>query len=143
MTEQKGQKPNSDTLIRVANERHQHHRIRLGLLVPVMCRSNRNKALSDGGEHDLSDNQIHARDMTWLEECDAVVAEVTTPSLGVGYELGRAEKLGKPILCLYDASNPDFRLSAMLSGNSKVTVARYQELKEAMEAMDLFALQHK
>ena len=47
MTEQKGQKPNSDTLIRVANERHQHHRIRLGLLVPVMCRSKRNKALSD------------------------------------------------------------------------------------------------
>lgn len=102
-----------------------------------------NKALSDGGEHDLSDNQIHARDMAWLEECDAVVAEVTTPSLGVGYELGLAEKLGKPILCLFDAGNPDFRLSAMLSGNSKVTVARYQELKEAMEAMDLFALQNK
>ena len=34
-----------------------------------------NKALSDGGEHDLTDDQIHARDMAWLEECDAVVAE--------------------------------------------------------------------
>ena len=47
MTEQKGQKPNSDTLIQVAIERHQHHRIRLGLLVLVMCRCNRNTALSD------------------------------------------------------------------------------------------------
>jgi len=102
-----------------------------------------NKALSDGGEHDLSDKEIHARDMAWLEECDAVVAEVTTPSLGVGYELGAAEKLGKPILCLFDAGNPDFRLSAMLSGNPKVTVARYQELGEAKEAMDRFVQQIK
>ena len=47
MTEQKGQKPNSDTLNRATMECHQHHRIRLGLLVQVMCRSNRNKALSD------------------------------------------------------------------------------------------------
>ena len=97
-----------------------------------------NKALSDGGEHDLSDEQIHARDVAWLEECDAVVAEVTTPSLGVGYELGVAEKLSKPILCLFDDGNPDFRLSAMLSGNPKVNVARYQELDGAIEAIDMF-----
>ena len=100
-----------------------------------------NKALSDGGEHDLSDDQIHARDVDWLEEWDAVVAEVTIPSLGVGYELGVAEKLGKPILCLFDSGNPDFHLSAMLSGNPKVTVARYQELDGAIEEIDLFVLQ--
>ena len=111
--------------------------------VQVLTEHIGNKALSDGGEHDLSDNQIHARDVAWLEECDAVVAEVTTPSLGVGYELGVAEKLGKPILCLFDAGNPDFRLSAMLSGNPMVTVAHYQTLDEAMEAMDLFVQQNK
>ena len=33
--------------------------------------------------------------------CDLVVAEVTTPSLGVGYELGWATALKKPVLCLY------------------------------------------
>jgi nucleoside 2-deoxyribosyltransferase len=81
--------------------------------------------------------------MAWLEECDAVVAEVTTPSLGVGYELGLAEKLGKSILCLFDVVNPDFRLSAMLSGNPKATVARYQTLNEAVVAMDLFMDQNK
>jgi nucleoside 2-deoxyribosyltransferase len=102
-----------------------------------------NKALGDGGEHDLSDKEIHARDLAWLEECDAVVAEVTTPSLGVGYELGIGEKLGKPVLCLFDAGNPDFSLSAMLSGNSKATVARYQTLDEAEAAMDLFVQQNK
>ena len=102
-----------------------------------------NKALSDGGEHDLSDKEIHARDLAWLEECDAVVAEVTTPSLGVGYELGVAEKLGKPILCLFDDGNPDFRLSAMLSGNPKLTIARYGELDGAIEAMNRFVEQCK
>lgn len=100
-----------------------------------------NKALSDGGEHDLSDKEIHARDLAWLEECDAVVAEVTTPSLGVGYELGVAEKLGKQILCLFDAANSDFRLSAMLSGNPRATVARYQTLKDAIDAIDVFIQQ--
>ncbi len=102
-----------------------------------------NKALSDGGEHDLSDKEIHARDVAWLEESDAVVAEVTAPSLGVGYELGIAEKLGKPVLCLFDAGNRDYRLSAMLSGNPRVTVVRYQELKDAMGAINLFVEQNK
>ena len=97
-----------------------------------------NEALSDGGEHELSDDQIHARDVAWLGECDAVVAEVTAPSLGVGYELGVAEKLGKPVLCLFDSGNPRFRLSAMLSGNPKMTVVRYQELDKAIEAIDQF-----
>jgi nucleoside 2-deoxyribosyltransferase len=102
-----------------------------------------NEALSDGGEHDLTDKQIHSRDVAWLEDCDAVVAEVTTPSLGVGYELGVAEKLDKPILCLFDSGNPDFRLSAMLSGNPRVTVARYQTLEEAVVAMNRFVQQNK
>ena len=100
-----------------------------------------NKALSNGGEHDLSDDRIHARDVAWLGECDAVVAEVTTPSLGVGYELGIADTMGKPVLCLFEVSNSGFRLSAMLSGNPKTTVVRYQELDEAIEAIDQFIQQ--
>lgn len=35
-----------------------------------------------------------------------IVAEVTTPSLGVGYEIGRAVELKKTILCLF-RSNSD------------------------------------
>ena len=47
----------------------------------------------------LTDVQIHDRDMEWIRESDLVVAEVTIPSLGVGYEIGRAIELGKPVLC--------------------------------------------
>ena len=30
-----------------------------------------------------------------------IVAEVTQPSLGVGYEIGRGVEMGKKILCLF------------------------------------------
>uniref|UniRef100_A0A4W2F8K6 2'-deoxynucleoside 5'-phosphate N-hydrolase 1 n=1 Tax=Bos indicus x Bos taurus TaxID=30522 RepID=A0A4W2F8K6_BOBOX len=44
---------------------------------------------------------IHDWDLAWLQQADVVVAEVTQPSLGVGYELGRAVALHKPVLCLF------------------------------------------
>ena len=46
------------------------------------------KDLNAMGESTLSDKQIHDRDMKWLLESDLMVAEVTNPSLGVGYEIG-------------------------------------------------------
>uniref|UniRef100_A0A671DWI6 2'-deoxynucleoside 5'-phosphate N-hydrolase 1 n=1 Tax=Rhinolophus ferrumequinum TaxID=59479 RepID=A0A671DWI6_RHIFE len=54
-----------------------------------------------GEEAAGGDRLIHERDMVWLQQADVVVAEVTQPSLGVGYELGRAVALKKPILCLF------------------------------------------
>ncbi|KAM7229196.1 hypothetical protein CapIbe_019312 [Capra ibex] len=44
---------------------------------------------------------IHDQDLAWLQQADVVVAEVTQPSLGVGYELGWAVALHKPVLCLF------------------------------------------
>ena len=37
-----------------------------------------------------------------LYEADIVLAEVSIPSLGVGYELGFADKIGKKIIAIYD-----------------------------------------
>ena len=68
--------------------------------------------LTDSGE-DLSDKFIYERDLYWIKESDIVVAEVTQPSLGVGYEIGKAEEHGKKILCLYRENNK--RISAMIS----------------------------
>ena len=50
---------------------------------------------------DIGDRKIHDRDLAWLKDSDYLVAEVTTPSLGVGYEIGKATEWGKPVLCLY------------------------------------------
>ncbi len=72
----------------------------------------------------LPADEIYARDIEMIQAADIVVAEVTNPSLGVGYELAYAEKLQKPILCLF---NPESgrKLSAMVSGNSYNTVLEY------------------
>ena len=51
------------------------------------------------GETTSKNEEIYNRDIKWLQSADIVVAEVTTPSLGVGYELGIAEKLNIPVLC--------------------------------------------
>jgi nucleoside 2-deoxyribosyltransferase len=86
------------------------------------------------GEEDMSDGEIFVRDLEWLTNCDAVVAEVTVPSLGVGYEVGIAQSLGIPVLCLYRPA-PQRRLSAMLSGNPGVRVAEYYSVGEAAELL--------
>ncbi|MDA0735249.1 MAG: nucleoside 2-deoxyribosyltransferase [Chloroflexi bacterium] len=93
--------------------------------------------LSEWGDDGPSESWIYERDMAWLALADLVVAEVSTPSLGVGYELGKAESLGKPTLCLY-RERESRRLSAMVSGNPKVVVAFYQTLAEAMAHIDKF-----
>jgi nucleoside 2-deoxyribosyltransferase len=85
--------------------------------------------LLPAGEKDLSDGDIYTRDMAWLAEADIVVAEVTTPSHGVGYEIARAETLGKPVLCLH-RRRPERRLSAMLAGNPKLQCESYESIDQ-------------
>ena len=80
--------------------------------------------LSAAGE-DIGDDKIHDRDLGWLRESDYLVAEVTTPSLGVGYEIGKATEWGKPVLCLYRPT-VGRKLSGMIAGCSGVTLREYQ-----------------
>jgi len=96
------------------------------------------RSLGSEGEKQLHDDEICRRDLNWLSRADAVIAEVSQPSLGVGYEIGVAEKIGKPILCLFDESESAFRLSAMLSGNPKVEVIRYRTIGEAKRRISEF-----
>ena len=95
-------------------------------------------SIGNDGESARDDLTIYQRDMEWLESADALIAEVTTPSLGVGYELGVAEKLDKPILCLFDESKNNHRLSAMITGNSNLLTFRYQSLTQAREKIKEF-----
>lgn len=83
-------------------------------------------------DHGLSDQEIHDRDMNWLRESDLLIAEVTQASLGVGYEIGRALELGKPVICLYRKEEGK-RLSAMIAGAEEITICYYKEVEEAME----------
>ena len=94
------------------------------------------------GEKSYSDEEIFMRDMDWLKSADLVIAEVTTPSLGVGYELGIAEKLKIPVLCLYRPIKGK-RLSAMISGNEKFNCQAYQTLDDAKVHINKFLKQEQ
>ncbi|XP_065107488.1 5-hydroxymethyl-dUMP N-hydrolase [Paramisgurnus dabryanus] len=76
-------------------------------------------SLSEKGEDPVldGDKAIHDRDMEWLMMSDVIVAEVTQPSLGVGYELGQAMAMKKRVLCLFRPSSGRV-LSAMIRGAS-------------------------
>ena len=84
-------------------------------------------------EQDKRDADIYDQDTAWLRECDMVVAECTCPSLGVGYELAYAEKLGKPCHIFYDRSKT--QLSAMLTGDPYFHIHPYQSEEEIYETL--------
>jgi 2'-deoxynucleoside 5'-phosphate N-hydrolase len=87
----------------------------------------------------LSDREIRARDLSWLRSADAVIAEATVPSLGVGYEIAVAIALGKPVLVLFrPALRPGSRLSAMVAGDPGVRVVEYRHPPEAEAAIAAF-----
>jgi 2'-deoxynucleoside 5'-phosphate N-hydrolase len=88
-------------------------------------------------EEDLTDDYIHDRDLEWILKSDLVVAEVTTPSLGVGYEIGRAIENGKDVLCLYKPQEGK-RLSAMIAGSLNIENKEYNNLDEAKKIIDKY-----
>ena len=90
------------------------------------------------GDLSLSENNIdqaiYLQDTGWLKESDIVIAECTTPSLGVGYELAFAEKLNKPVHIFYNSERT--RLSAMLTGNSYFHIHPYISKEEIYPILD-------
>jgi hypothetical protein len=92
--------------------------------------------LSSFGE-DGRDAEVHERDLAWLGESDCLVAEVTVPSLGVGYEIGRAAEWGKRILCLF-RPNAGRSLSAMIRGSDRVRLHEYEDAAELEEVFREF-----
>jgi nucleoside 2-deoxyribosyltransferase len=103
---------------------------------PVLTEHVGDAQLTALGEID-DDRGIHDRDLSWLKEAEYVVAEVTTPSLGVGYEIGKATEWGKPVLCLFRPSDSR-ALSAMIAGSKAVSVREYQCAAELKEIFDQF-----
>jgi len=81
--------------------------------------------------------EIYHRDVNWVNGCDAVVAEVSTPSHGVGYEIALALLSGKPVLCCYQRGR---KVSKMILGNDlpNLTLAPYHSPLEAQAAVIAF-----
>lgn len=80
---------------------------------------------------------IFHRDLAWIRSCDALIAEVSTPSHGVGYEVAYALGLGKPVLCCHRSGAA---VSKMITGNDSpgMRVRSYAAEAEALAAVDEF-----
>ena len=89
--------------------------------------------LAQEHRHKFSAPDIYARDIRWLRSCELVVAEVSVPSLGVGFELATAQQLGKPIVCFCQAN---VALSALVDGNRYLRVLRYKDPGELMSLLE-------
>ncbi len=85
----------------------------------------------------VSPREVYERDVAWIKECEVMVAEVSTPSHGVGYEVAFALSIGKPVLCIYQENQS---ISKMLSGNSNecIQVNQYYNTKHAIELTRCF-----
>lgn len=89
------------------------------------------------GGSPLPVDQIYTRDIQMIKDADLVIAEVTAPSLGVGYELAYAEHLKRPILCLFNTDSGN-KLSAMVGGNSYNKITEYTNTQLPIEAITAF-----
>jgi len=69
--------------------------------------------------------QVYNRDIQWIDNCQVMVAEVSTPSHGVGYEICYALSNQKHVLCLHKTG---IRVSKMITGN-KNPLLRVMEYK--------------
>ncbi|HJP87337.1 MAG TPA: nucleoside 2-deoxyribosyltransferase [Gemmatimonadaceae bacterium] len=109
---------------------------KLGKFGSVFTEHVGSSALTASGEAG-SPRMIHDRDLDWLKSSDVIVAEVTTPSLGVGYEIARATQWQKPVLCLF-RNGTGRTLSSMISGCPDVTVREYADVAEMDSIFDDF-----
>jgi nucleoside 2-deoxyribosyltransferase len=83
-------------------------------------------------ERVVNPSDVYARDVDWIQSSDILIAEVSVPSHGVGYEIGYALNLGKPVLCIYQEGKA---VSKMISGNPDplLTMKAYEDISQALE----------
>lgn len=66
---------------------------------------------------------------------DIIFAEVTVPSIGVGYELGFADKIGKKIIAIYDETYTK-KVTTMVRGNKRIKLIPYKDIEEICKEME-------
>ena len=86
----------------------------------------------------LTDKQVYKRDLKWIDGSKIMIAEISAPSLGVGFEIAYAVYNKKmPVLAL--VNNSVKNVSAMITGcdSNLLTVAKFsnpEDLKEIIRS---------
>ena len=87
----------------------------------------------------LTEKQIYKRDLKWIDGSKCMIAEVSGPSLGVGFEISYAlfhRKL--PVLALYSSAVGD--ISAMITGcdSPLLTFQKYRDEDDMKTKIKVF-----
>lgn len=88
-------------------------------------------------ERVISPAEVYKRDVNWVNQCDVVIAEVSTPSHGVGYEIALALLQNKPVLCCYHQGQ---KVSKMILGNDlpDLLLCAYSNEKELFNTLSKY-----
>ena len=82
-------------------------------------------------EQVIAPGEVYHRDVTWIQNCDVLIAEVSVPSHGVGYEIGYALNAAKQVFCIHQEGR---KVSKMITGNPHpaLTVKPYADPAQAV-----------
>ncbi len=80
-------------------------------------------------EEKQSDYDIFENLEQQLNKADLIFAELTVPSLGVGYELGYADSHNKKVIGIYDKT-VILKISTMIRGNKRLKIIPYRDINE-------------
>ncbi|MCZ7400761.1 MAG: nucleoside 2-deoxyribosyltransferase [Candidatus Methanoperedens sp.] len=83
-------------------------------------------------EAKITDEEIFNNDIGYVNECECLVADVTIPSIGTGYEICYAVSKRKKVLCIY---REDANVSAMVRGNNRIVSMPYENMEELEKSL--------
>ena len=88
-------------------------------------------------EREVEPREIFRRDIEMLEACDVVVADISYPSLGVGFEIAYALLRGKPVITFCRKDRID-KTSALLRGIewNSFELVTYGDVDELVAILD-------
>ena len=81
----------------------------------------------------ITPQEIYARDMTWLRECDLFIAEVSGSSFGIGFETGYVLGATQKRAILFYRREVENSISLLITGNAhpNCALAPYGDAEEA------------
>ncbi len=100
----------------------------------------------DTAESALTERDVFARDMAWLNAADLLIAEASGSSYGVGFEvgyvLGRSERTGQRVLLVFDEARRPV-LSRLIAGNDhpNCTTRSYRRSEDLLRVVPAFLRQ--
>jgi hypothetical protein len=95
----------------------------------------------DQAESSQSEKDVFTRDREWLDACEALVAETSGSSYGVGFEVGyvtgRAETTGQRVYVLFDAARRG-QVSRLIVGYSdrRGATCEYSTVEQVQSFID-------